>query len=351
LPRINSSFTAQVRNPGRDTLLEYLVRRFTYHSREEWLDLLGKGRLELEGKTAQGGETLREGNGLRFAVVDYDEPEVPLDYRIVERHGDLCFVHKPAGMPVHRTGKIFFQTLANLVRERLGDMAWAPLNRLDRETGGLVAFARGPEAFKANAPSSPDTQWIKFYAAVTRGIPPSPAGLLDHPLGETGDGPIRCRMNVLAGGKTAQTLYRILASAENESLIILMPITGRKHQLRAHLAELGCPIIGDKIYSLDGAAYLKQLDGELDEEDYRALGARHHLLHAFHLRLEKTGGASLSAWDWDFGPEFSRRLERFQGVDGFKNAGTEMIRKWCEGEGFRAISAEAKALRESRVGG
>ena len=116
MPKINSSFTARIRNPGSDRLIDYLARRFTYHTREGWEGLLALGRLELEGAAARGDETLREAQTLRFAVVDYDEPDVPLDFRILERGPDLCFVHKPAGMPVHRTGKIFFQTLAKIGR-------------------------------------------------------------------------------------------------------------------------------------------------------------------------------------------------------------------------------------------
>src|SRR3954465_14625604 len=176
MPLINSSFTAKIRNPAGACLSEYLARRFTYHSPAEWLRLLALGRLELEGVVARGDELLREGMRLRFAVVDYEEPEVPLDFRVLERGPELAFVHKPAGMPVHRTGKIFFQTLANLVREKLGDDAWSPLNRLDRETSGIVAFARGAEALKDFSPASPTTIWTKFYAAVVRGKPSAELG-------------------------------------------------------------------------------------------------------------------------------------------------------------------------------
>ena len=99
---------------------------------------------------------------------------------------ELAFVHKPAGMPVHRTGRIFFHTLANLVKEKLGDGAWAPLNRLDRETSGIVAFARGPEAFKALAPDGAGVRWTKVYAAVVRGVlPEAGIGRIDQPLGES----------------------------------------------------------------------------------------------------------------------------------------------------------------------
>ncbi|MDB5102469.1 MAG: putative pseudouridine synthase, RluD family [Fibrobacteres bacterium] len=335
MPKINSSFTAAIRNPGSARLLDYLARRFTYHSPEEWTGLLAQGRLQLEGAVARGDEALREGMALRFAVVDYEEPEVPLDFRVLERGEELCFVHKPAGMPVHRTGKIFFQTLANLVKEDLGEGSWAPLNRLDRETSGLVAFAKGADAFRKYAPSSPDSLWQKFYAAVTRGGPPAPAGIIDQPLGEKPDSAIRCRMHPLAEGKPALTLYRRIASKDGLSLLVLSPITGRKHQLRAHLAGLGCPIVGDKIYSLDGRAYLKQLDSELGETDYRELGATHHLLHSFCLRIGVRGEASSEAWDWDVGPEFARTFKALE------------VRAWCATPAFGELLAESEAARKA----
>lgn len=331
LPRINSSFTARIRNPGKDDLLAYLSRRFNYHTPEEWSGLLAKGRLELEGAVAAGGEALREGMGLRFAVVDYDEPEVPVDFRILERGSDFCFVHKPGGMPVHRTGRIFFQTLANLVKESLGGTDWAPLNRLDRETSGLVAFAKGAEAFRRYAPASVESYWVKVYAAVVSGNPAADAGAIEHPLGESADSAIRCRMHVLPHGKPALTLFRKITCRDGCSLLALAPVTGRKHQLRAHLAHLGHPIIGDKIYSLDGKPYLKQADGELDEADYRELGAPRHLLHSFHLRIGSQAGHGFEAWDWDVGADFAARFK------------AQEIRAWCATPDCAALMAEAEA--------
>jgi RluA family pseudouridine synthase len=333
VPRINSSFTATIRNPGKDSLIEYLVRRFTYHPQEEWQRLLSLKRLELQGVTATGSEKIREGQILKFEVVDYDEPDVPLDFYIVHQSSDLCLVHKPPGMPVHRTGKIFFQTLANLVREQLGNSSWAPLNRLDRETGGLIAFAKGAEAFRQYAPSNPDVIWVKLYAAVVQGRLPAQAGIMSFSLGETGLGEIRTQVQVLADGKPALSLYHVISENEGKTLLILAPITGRKHQLRVHLAELGCPIIGDKIYSQNGAAYLKQLSGELEEADYSSLGARHHLLHAFHLRLEKPGIPPLVGWDWDFGKEFAQYFS------------PNLIQEWAQGRQFQELVLEAETAR------
>jgi 23S rRNA pseudouridine1911/1915/1917 synthase len=338
MPLINSSFTSVIRNPGGATLAEYLARRFTYHAAREWDRLLALGRFELDGSTARGDEPLREGMRLRFAVVDYEEPEVPLDFRVLERGSELAFVHKPAGMPVHRTGKIFFQTLANLVRRELGDDGWAPLNRLDRETSGLVAFARGPDAIREHSPSAPGARWMKLYVAVTRGLPPSPAGAIAAPLAESPAGEaqapaIRSQMHVRADGKPSLTLYRLVAEREGLGLLALAPVTGRKHQIRAHLAHLGCPILGDKIYADGGRAYLKRLDADLGEADYAALGARRHLLHSFCLRIAAAGKPASEAWDWDVGAEFAAKFK------------AQEARAWCATKEFRVLMEEAEAAR------
>ncbi len=271
--------------------------------------MLALGRLTLEGKPAQGQEPLREGQNLRFAVVDYEEPEVPIDFVILRQSPNLCLVHKPAGMPVHRTGKIFFQTLANLLRERLQDTAWSPLNRLDRETSGLVAFARGSAALRHLSPESVASSWTKLYMAVIRGsLPESGVGILDQSLTMLPDDAIRCRVHAQPGGKSALTLYQTMACKDGLSLVVLSPITGRKHQLRVHLAHAGCPVVGDKIYSGDGQAYLKRLNEELNEDDYAVLGAQNHLLHAFYLGIAWDGNNFLDAWDWGLGPDFLRHF-------------------------------------------
>ena len=336
LPKINSSFTTVVRNPppGRG-LVEYLTIRFSYHSREEWLDLLAQGRLSLDGATAHAEARLRQGQTLRFAVVDYEEPDVPTDFRVLtgSENGDLLFIHKPADLPMHRTGKIFFQTLANLVRESLGDSAWSPLNRLDRETSGIVAFARGPQALREYAPTQPGCGWTKMYAAVTAAPPKHATGRFTSPLMERSDDPVRCRMHEHPLGKPALTLFHTVATEGGRALVALSPVTGRKHQLRAHLAADGCPVVGDKIYSLDSKAYLKRLESDLDEDDYLELGARHHLLHSFHLRIGRAGLPFTEAWDWNCSPEFTRYFDM------------EVMRRWVNSPACEAMRKVAERLR------
>jgi len=110
--------------------------------------------------------------------------------------------------------------------------------------------------------------------------------MVDQPLATLEESLVRCRMWPHPGGKPCRTLFHTLACTNSYSLLLAELQTGRRHQIRAHLAHLGHPLIGDKIYSHDGHYYLKRLDGELSEEDYLGLGARHHLLHAWSVNLQ-----------------------------------------------------------------
>jgi 23S rRNA pseudouridine1911/1915/1917 synthase len=308
--RVSATFSHNAApNEGGVSFLDLLLRRFPYHTPAEWRERILSGRVTLEGRAAAPETVVKPRMRLEYRVDDYDEPAVPVDFREILREGDLALVHKPAGLPVHKTGKIFVNVLANLYRAERGDDAWSPLNRLDVETGGIVAFARGPEALRRFSPVEPETHWTKTYLAVVAGTV-AEAGTVEAPLGESPGDPIRSRMHVLAeeaGGKPATTRYRPLLTRDDKTLLLVRPLTGRKHQIRAHLASLGHPVIGDKMYGLGGRYYLKRLEGELDADDLSALQAPHQLLHALSLEIRDAEGRGIAGSDFDL-PEGFRRF-------------------------------------------
>ncbi len=292
-------------NEGGVSFLDLLLKRFPYHSAEEWLTRIHAGTVTLDGKLVNPNTLIAPRMRLEYRVETYDEPAVPLDFRELVTEGDLALVHKPAGLPVHKTGKVFVNVLANLYRGFRKDDAWTPLNRLDVETSGIVAFARGKDALRRYSPGTVDSQWTKTYLAVVQGILTT-GGAHDGPLAEWPEHPIRSRMQVHPDGKAARTLYRPVEVAGDKTLVLVRPVTGRKHQIRAHLADLGFPIVGDKVYSLGGKYYLKRLDGELDVSDIAALQAPHHLLHALSLDVRDAQGAGIKGIDTNLPEHFLR---------------------------------------------
>jgi 23S rRNA pseudouridine1911/1915/1917 synthase len=302
--RVNTTFshTAAASESG-GSFLDLLCRRFPYHSQEEWKERIQDGRVQLNGKPSTPHAEVLLGMRLEYRVVGYEEPEVPISFREIISTANLALVHKPAGQPVHKTGKIFIHTLANLYRQSRADAAWTPLNRLDVETSGIVAFARGREAIRRFSPIEPGTQWKKLYLAVVHGRIAS-GGSIDLALAEKSGDLIRSRMHPDASGKTAKTLFHPLSTNAGKTLLLIRTLTGRKHQIRAHLAALGFPIVGDKMYSLDGRYYLKRLESELDASDLEVLGAPHQLLHAFHLEIQAEDGLGIQGTDFELPEHF-----------------------------------------------
>jgi len=168
--------------------------------------------------------------------------------RVLHRDDDLLVLDKPTGLPVHAGTKIQLHLEELLDDIRFGAAEPPRLaHRLDKDTSGCLAMGRNAESTAALARLFRQGLVEKVYWAVVRGGWPGEAGTIDRPLlkiaGETG-----AKMEVDPAGKAAVTDWRRLDSAGGLVLLELRPRTGRTHQLRAHCAALGAPILGDPIY-------------------------------------------------------------------------------------------------------
>jgi 23S rRNA pseudouridine1911/1915/1917 synthase len=267
---------------------------------------------------------------------DYVEPNVPEGLEIIHSTNDVVITGKPAGVPVTKSGRIFKNTFSNRVRDRLGWPEATPLHRLDADTSGLILFARKPELA---APLQQDLQAIlkrKLYLAIVAGGPralpdlENPRnielpefctarvlnGLLQisckAPLREAPGSEIRHQMYVLGDGKPSHSDFIFLDTQGGRSLVLCEIHSGRKHQIRAHLAYLGYPIIGDLIYSEGGHYYLKRIsEGDLSAQDYQSLGAQTHLLHSYKalVALPETNACWYESHF--FSPDFKSALAHF----------------------------------------
>lgn len=175
---------------------------------------------------------------------------------IIAMDDDLVVVDKPSGMPsVPARTPLDPPDVATVLAARCGPLEAA--HRLDRDTSGLLVLARSREARARVGRAFEEGLVDKRYLAVVHAAPPVPAGMLALPLAADLERPPRQRIDPILGRRAA-TRWRTLAAGRLDgrevTLVELTPLTGRGHQLRVHLAWLGCPIVGDRLYGPDDAA-------------------------------------------------------------------------------------------------
>jgi 23S rRNA pseudouridine1911/1915/1917 synthase len=231
-----------------------------------------------------------------------DDGAARLDVLYEDDH--LVAMNKPSGMNVYPTKRHLGGSLTELVHRRHRTLGGAgsppsPCHRLDRETSGIVLFAKD-RATRASVGRQFEERTVeKTYLALVAGIPTENDGVIDVPLGrdlasrvEIKQGP-RLDGGGLAARTRWRTLDRFADARPSRSLLELRPETGRQHQLRAHLAAIGHAILGDKLYLGGDDLFLASLDRELKESERAQVGGFDRLaLHAVALVIEHPGPGS-----------------------------------------------------------
>lgn len=208
------------------------------------------------------------------AKTQYDPPDTPL--RIVHQDHALLLVDKPAGLlSVPGRGPELADCLLTRVQAAFPEALL--VHRLDRDTSGIMVFALSPSAQRHLGLQFERRHTRKTYIAEVWGRPEARDGEVDLPL--CVDWPNRPRQKVdWENGRPAQTKWRLMRCSETSSRMRLTPLTGRSHQLRVHMAEIGHPIMGDPFYATGPARDAPRL-----------------MLHALELRLaHPDGGKGMS---------------------------------------------------------
>lgn len=262
----------------------YLQKRFTYRSRASWQNAVRHGEIRLNGTQTRPSRVLHAGEIISFQLEEQEEPDVCTQFKVLLETPDFLAVDKPGDLPVHPAGRFFRNTLSELLRPHYGEVF--PVNRLDRETSGIVLLARtGKSAGELAALFSKKTIQ-KRYLAIVHGAFPAflhARGFLwqDH------RSQVRKKRRFTESPppdtescETAETEFRLLRSAGPLSLIECFPATGRLHQIRATLFAYGFPLAGDKLYGLDDSFYLRYIQGLLTDDDRTVLLLSRQALHA-----------------------------------------------------------------------
>lgn len=239
----SASGAVRVSEPG--PLLDFLLRHFAHLKRAKVIEILKHGSVRVNGRLVTlHRHPLKAGDRIEFLSREKASEEKlkhDLGLKIVYEDDAVIVVHKKAGLLTVSTAKEKELTLQFLLNEYTRAHA---VHRLDRDTSGLVVFAKtetAKQTLQANWPKV-----VKKYLAVTEGVPREAAGTVKSKLFE--DKFKRVFSSSRPGSKDAVTHYRVLNSNARHALLEITLETGRKNQIRVHLGDIGCPVVGDAKY-------------------------------------------------------------------------------------------------------
>jgi 23S rRNA pseudouridine1911/1915/1917 synthase len=271
---------------------KFLVLRLPEFSRSRLQALIRAGYVTVDGQApAKTGQGLEIGQQISVRVPP-SEPsalvaeDIPLD--IIFENNDLIVVNKPAGMVVHPAAGHASGTLVHAVlgyEPELegvgGEQRPGIVHRLDKDTSGLILMAKNDRAHRWLQEQFKQRKVVKTYLALVDGAPPTPEGRIEAPIGRDPGNRQRMAIVPLEKGREAITEYHTLRRFHAHTLLECHPITGRTHQIRVHLAFLGCPVTGDTVYG----------------HRRRSLPLDRHFLHAHRLTITLPGEQTPRAFE------------------------------------------------------
>ena len=271
----------------------FLTERFTYQSRTGWQSIIREGRISVNGIRVRASRRLHAGDVITFDVQGIAEPEVDPTYSVVLDRPGFLVASKSGCLPVHPSGCYFRNTLLMLMKERYGELF--VVNRLDRETSGLVVLAKDAETAGILSGLFASRQVEKTYLAAVFGAFPPGTVVKNGWLSSDPESPVRKKRRFTEtdpGSEDTEpcsTEFARLKTNGRFSLVECRPHTGRLHQIRATLFSCGFPLLGDKLYGPDDTIFLRFTEDAMTDADRAALVLPTQALHAWRLKFTMPG--------------------------------------------------------------
>jgi 23S rRNA pseudouridine1911/1915/1917 synthase len=286
---------------------KYLVVCLPALSRSRIQSLIRDGQVVINGVPARkSGQEVVQGDDVRVNLPPPEpaslQPEnIPLD--ILFENDDLMVVNKPAGMVVHPAAGHGSGTLVHAVLGHApelegigGEQRPGVVHRLDKDTSGLILLAKNDRSHRWLQEQFRLRKVNKVYLALVDGAPPTPSGRVEASIGR--DPRQRKQMAVVSEqkGRQAVSEYRTLETFPEHTLLEVHPVTGRTHQIRLHMAFIGCPIAGDTTYG----------------RRHSSIPVHRHFLHAYRLTIRLPGEVEPQPFEAGLPDELEQVLQKLR---------------------------------------
>ena len=229
------------------TVLDFLRKEYSQVDVETWITRMTRGEvLDQNGRQVDPETAYRAGACIFYYRELVDEPVIPFVEQVLYQDEHILVADKPHFLPVIPSGRFLHETLLVRLRNKYNHEALVPIHRLDRETAGVVLFSVNPETRRHYTSLFRNQQVRKVYEALAPTL--DGVRLPSVRRSRIVRGEPFFRMKEVPGDANSETEVIRIRNLGRDSLYQLVPVTGRKHQLRLHLAALGIPIINDQLY-------------------------------------------------------------------------------------------------------
>lgn len=283
---MNFTYKTKQTDKGRQ-LVSFLSEKYTYYSQEEWEKQIVEGSILINDRKAEINYLLCLNDEISFSISDFIEPEVDKNFSVVYEDEFLFAVNKPGNLPVHPAGRYRKNNLTTLLAEsNFNTDEIFIINRLDRETSGIVLFGKSSEAASKLGKLFETGKIQKTYISYVEGFFPEKLSAKGY-LSKDENSKIR-KKKKFSYEKTNSSLWEVntdfaLIQIKNGiSKIFAFPHTGKIHQIRATLHSIGYPVVGDKIYGYDEKLFLQFIETGFCESKF---GISRQALHAYKLEF------------------------------------------------------------------
>lgn len=263
------------------TVIEYYTKRYQHSTYEQWLSRILSGEILLNHQSVKPTTSLKPGQMLTYHRPPWQEPDVPLQFKILYQDDHLLIINKPSGLPVLPGGNFLENTLLWQLKKQFPHEKIAPIHRLGRGTSGLMLIGKSSVARSHLTQQMRNHQINKVYRTLIGNCSLPEQFIIDHPIGKISYPGLGYLYGASSHGKFAYSEGKILKRGQTNTLLEVKILTGRPHQIRIHLATIGYPLLGDPLYTIGGVPK----PHNIDSNQLVVPGDMGYFLHAYQLNF------------------------------------------------------------------